>query len=352
MRFTGVLVFLIQGCLIALLVLIPLAHTAYSATFERHFLMAAQRGDFSRLEEALTAFPEEARSLSENELYLQYRERFVARVESFSPHTGVPLLDSLVAAHRSYWVQAAMHPDQQEELELELRNEIREILNPYPEPGGPESDLDIYERMVRAVRPHGFHLLSDWSPPFRDLIVWQAEEREEYQVALTDGNEPVTVVFMSDFVSQGWSHFLSLSLLSTSGWAGEDALYCVSWAYDRDSPEFHVSYLQHEARHLADYRLYPGLAEEELEYRAKLTELAFAGTTATTLLAAFTADADGSGPGAHARANSRVARDMYREIFGGDLPAETVRWDVSPAFDVNPAARVLLERSSAGLVVE
>ena len=54
-----------------------------------------------------------------------------------------------------------------------------------------------------------------------------------------------------------------------------DTLYCVEWAYAPDTENFEVSYLKHEAQHLADFQRFPGLPSAELEYRAKLTELAF-----------------------------------------------------------------------------
>ena len=45
---------------------------------------------------------------------------------------------------------------------------------------------------------------------------------------------------------------------------------------DRTSETFLVSYLKHEARHFADTLDFPNLSGADLEYRAKLTELAFA----------------------------------------------------------------------------
>lgn len=47
----------------------------------------------------------------------------------------------------------------------------------------------------------------------------------------------------------------------------------VKQAYKVGSSTFKVHYLAHEAQHFADYKTYPKLSQEDLEYRAKLAEL-------------------------------------------------------------------------------
>ena len=63
-------------------------------------------------------------------------------------------------------------------------------------------------------------------------------------------------------------------MTSTGGWAKEDGLYCLCRHYDLDSERYKLSFLKHEARHFADYELYPELQPSDMEYRSKLTELA------------------------------------------------------------------------------
>jgi len=338
-----------QFFLVFTLLLIPALPSIASESFERQFLLNAQGGDLSDTELLFRSQPESSRSALELKIFSQYQQRFAFQAENLSPNSGNVIVDQIVVAYRNYWVEGLQTPKAIHEAETGLQSSLASILAAQTGAIEVGTQGDVYLQTALAVESEGFHVLNDHSPPLRDLIIWRSEERQHHDVTLTDGSEQVSVVFMEDFVSLGWSNFASLGLLSTSGWASDEELYCVRWAYDPESREFQVSYLQHEARHFADYRLYPGLDEEELEYRAKLTELAFVGGSAAGLLAAFAADADANGPGAHARANNRVTRDMYREMFGVEMPVGLKTWAVSGAYDVNPAARVLLERSSSQL---
>lgn len=65
----------------------------------------------------------------------------------------------------------------------------------------------------------------------------------------------------------------------------------VAAAWDRASEDYRVSLLAHEAQHFRDKRLYPKLASTDLEYRAKLVELALADETQGALLDRFAAEA-------------------------------------------------------------
>ena len=134
----------------------------------------------------------------------------------------------------------------------------------------------------------GIHFLDTPAPPLRDLFLWETEENTSYTVSLTDRTQKVRVTFMAGLYSVGWKQFATLGLVSTTGWVEGDRLYCVEWAYDRESENFEVSYLKHESRHLADFELFPELQSTDLEYRAKLTELVFATTSIMRLLDDFT----------------------------------------------------------------
>jgi len=61
--------------------------------------------------------------------------------------------------------------------------------------------------------------------------------------------------------------------------------------WDLSSERYRVSLLDHESQHFADYPRFPKLAQTDLEYRAKLTELALAHESQAELLAMFSAGA-------------------------------------------------------------
>jgi hypothetical protein len=105
----------------------------------------------------------------------------------------------------------------------------------------------------------------------------------------------------------------------TGGWAKPDALYAVRASYDLASEEFRVSYLAHEGQHFADYARYPMLEQPELEYRAKLTEIALSTTTTATLLANFASLGGDSRDSPHAFAARRVTIALQ------GVPMERVR---------------------------
>lgn len=83
----------------------------------------------------------------------------------------------------------------------------------------------------------------------------------------------MNVVFLEDFIELGWLHYATFGKHYVGGWAKSDALYCVARAYRRGGDRFHASYLCHEAQHYSDYKRFPKLQQQDLEYRAKLAEL-------------------------------------------------------------------------------
>jgi hypothetical protein len=164
--------------------------------------------------------------------------------------------------------------------------------------------------------------------------------------------EQVTVTFIEQPLVQGWQHYASLDLLATTGWATQQGLFCLCWSYDLESTAFSVSWLKHETRHSVDLRSFPGIPETQLEYRAKLTELAFSGQEVSGLLRQFANSGSLASDSAHSVANYQVSRDIYREIFRKDLPVDLDPWQLVGPDRVAPAARKLLERNSLQLELE
>jgi hypothetical protein len=140
-------------------------------------------------------------------------------------------------------------------------------------------------------------------------MLWRDTRTARYDVELTDSRQNVVVHFLSDFVMRGWSHFATFGRSSTGGWADRDALYCIEDAYDLASENFSNSYLRHEARHFADYERYPELQAADLEYRGKLTEIAFS-TDVLRLLGTFRQHSNAASAAPHALANWHVVKDM------------------------------------------
>jgi hypothetical protein len=154
---------------------------------------------------------------------------------------------------------------------------------------------------------------------------------------------------MSEIYSKGWKEFATLGLVSTTGWVEGTRLYCIDGAYDRNTENFRVSYLKHESRHLADFERCPGLPSVELEYRAKLTEIAFTSLTLHGLLDDFTNQSAPTPESPHAYANYRVTRDLYQAMYGEQLPEAGSPWQNVNAAAANRAARKLLRKNTEAL---
>lgn len=317
-----------------------------SAFDEALFLRAANEADLRQMPAYFANVADEP-GLLLDELRVGFDARFVRRTEPFSPATGHALVDAVVEAFRQYWSRALLDPmesaDAGAELEKRLTGLVTDNAAVAPTSPGP------FARAAAAIETAGYGVSISDTPPLHDLVLWSEEETAYYRVDLTDGTETVKVIFIDGLISQGWRHFATLGLNATSGWTGGDALYCVRWGYDTASERFRVSYLKHEARHFADFRRYPGLDEASMEYRAKLTELAYAGSSAADLLRRFATERNAQGSGAHGRANDRVVRDMYRQIFDRPMPEHLDAWSLLGADRINPAARYLLERNTAEL---
>jgi hypothetical protein len=228
------------------------------------------------------------------------------------------------------------------QAEIMLNDSLGKLLSRFKLVDESTNSTEVFSGVGKSIEKRGFHSFSDYSPPLRDLMIWREQSVKTYNVELTDGTVTVPVVFMRNFYSQGWSYFATFGLTSTGGWAAADALYCVAWMYDRESENFNVSYLKHESRHFADYTRYPKLQETELEYRAKLTELAFASSSLQRLLREFSKNAAPNPDSPHTYANYQVSSDLYQAIFNSPLPATGNPWELISAGRVNPAARALL----------
>jgi hypothetical protein len=312
---------------------------------ERYIALAIQ-GDLRGAKVLLEDAAAPPGSTEPTELRAQFGARFIERSEAPTDLSGNPFLDRIVAAYRAYWASVMMGEQTIEEGNRELESRLAGLLN-----GGNELSGDrVYEALGQEIEDAGYHYFNSTAPPYRELFLWKTQHIRSYHVALTDSSRTVRVAFMDDFISQGWKHYATLGLASTTGWVDAGTLYCVDWAYDTGSENFEVSYLKHEARHLADLERYPDLGASELEYRAKLTELAYAWRSVGRLLDDFTAKSADNPDSAHAQANFRLTRDLYDALYGQPLPAGNPHpWAETSRSRINRAARALLEQDTRQL---
>ena len=328
----------------ALLLLTPLSAAAPGDVLDA-YLNAALRGD---LRGAAAIFEAAGNDLTARERQLRddYRRRFVDREETWAS-VGSELVDDLLDLYREYWRRGLMGELDDETKEAWLRPEVGEVLraNGVPTPEGE----DVLERMVAALGERGYHAIGGVTRPFYELMIWRRQDERSFTVELTDATIQVEVAFLGDFVSRGWTHFATFGISSTGGWATREKLFCLEDDYDLDSERFRISYLKHEGRHFADYRRFPMLEQADLEYRGKLTELAFAGETQADLLETFEVNAAPDPRAPHSLANHAVVHALRERLLRGDAPAGAQAWRGIDADAVRRVARALLETHTAEL---
>jgi hypothetical protein len=243
-----------------------------------------------------------------------------------------------IAAYHDYW-RGALLGEPAADAELRLARRLATLL-------GSSSDSldDLTDSLGSALRARGYESIRGRTLPFYDLMMWKGRTDREYQAPLPGGPLSVKVVFLRDFVELGWSDFATCGRSHTGGWVGEDALYCVADAYDPASETFRVRFVAHEGQHFADRQRFPALEGPELEYRAKLVELALARTAMPELLETFADEASaGAGRDApHAYAAARLMKDLGQAVFGHAV-SDRRAWRAVSVTDVNRAARKLLE---------
>jgi len=153
---------------------------------------------------------------------------------------------------------------------------------------------------------------------------------------------------MDDFASLGWAGFATCDRHYSGGWTKPDRLYAVRSAYDLASENFRVSYLAHEAQHFSDNHRFPELErQEELEYRAKLVELALGTATIYDLLDNFAGNTSNDVSVPHSFANGQVVRDLSERLYPG--AAGVPAWREASIERINGAAADLLREDTARL---
>jgi hypothetical protein len=254
-----------------------------------------------------------------------------------------PFLMALHAAYANYWLSSLRKERSIEKNESALLAALNKAIE---EAGGEGAAAlnELEPTLESLVRARGYHLLLGVTSPLRELMLWKTEDTRSFDVALPDGMQPVTVVFMDDFASLGWAGFATCDRYHSGGWTKPERLYAVRDTYDLDSEDFHVSYLAHEGQHFADNRRFPQItAQDVLEYRAKLVQLAVGKLTAYDLLEQFALNTSDEIKIPHSYANKRQVRDLAARLFphNASLP-----WRAATVENINAAAIALLREDT------
>jgi hypothetical protein len=250
----------------------------------------------------------------------------------------------LLRTYQGYWRRALRKERSTEQNDSRLLVELNSLLR--KNGGASAPSIDSIEVILKPmILAHGYHPLLGVTSPLRELMLWQDETEAHYEVALPQGAQPVTVVFMDRFASLGWAGFATCDRYHTGGWTKPDRLYAVQSAYDTTSEDFRVSYLAHEGQHFWDTQHLPeNTPAWRLEYRAKLVELAVGKESVYELLTQFAGNTSVDTTVPHSFANGLAIRGMAAKLFpGGTTPPQ---WREVPVARINTTAAELLRADS------
>jgi len=259
-------------------------------------------------------------------------DRFGDGAHDPAPAGLPPVATSALALYRTYWRAALLAPASRTAGEESLRRGLAALLGL-----AAATEMDAIETALGArLEAEGVHALTGVTAPLRELMLWRRQSEEDRAVALPEGVHNTHVVLLDDFVSYGWAGYATCDRSITGGWVRPDGIYAVrpGWGDLADEP-YLVSFLGHESQHFADKARFGELASWELEYRAKLTELALADRTQARLLSAFAHNQSDDVAIPHSYANKRV------------LAALRVRLGLAPGASFEGAAPAAIREAAA-----
>jgi len=283
------------------------------------------QADATKALAALAGLPEDALSPSDRSFKTCMVDRFgTAERQAHALPQPASFSQRLIELFRAYWRQAMLKPGDRAVAEATLRQSLALEL-------GAASDWPSLEDPIRKrLAEEGRDALLGQTGPLRELMIWGRSREIVEKVHLPDGSFEVRVVYLEDFASLGWGDWATCGRRGAGGWATGNALYAVTPRYESlDGEEFRVTFLGHETQHFADLARFPGMASWELEYRAKLTELAQARATRPKILHKFLEDRADDPAHPHGYANRKVLADLaarlhledVRELMSVDLEA-------------------------------
>lgn len=288
---------------------------------------------------------------------LKFKTDFEARFKGASDTSEMPQLNepgiaALLSIFRNYWRTSLLDNNSTFERELGMKVSSFLMKNYSPVKGITISRDSLGVYVSRYIHSKGFFTTEkvDYTGRLIDLMIWKKQDTRVYDVRLSKHEtQAVTVFLLTDFVTLGWMEYATLGEHHAGGWTTDDALYCVKKSYDLESEHFKISYLAHEGRHFADKRLWPKLRSADLEYRAKLTELSLAKTTALHLIRFFIQNSNKDSKNPHQIANYCVIRDLSRALFNTDYESDPQKWEHIGIKTINKAAKRLLKGNTKSL---
>lgn len=289
----------------------------------------ALRGEMDEVFSFLDSSKDENLNIAQQKTKQKYYDRFITRSEDFEFNTSNPVMIDMFNRYQNYWRSILIEKVDQDLADKLFFNEMMLFLKREHDLSQTIDEIKpkYYPLFQEFFKAKGFHgLAMGKTDHLFDLYLWQNEEETVYDIELPETEVKVPVVFMKDFISFGWSYYTTFGYSSTGGWVGVDKIYCVKEAYDISSEQFRISYIAHEGQHFVDIKAYPKLKQADLEYRAKLTELALAEKSLIKVIEKFITNAKNDKSNAHAYSNYLVIHELSKTFFNINYVSDIDKW--------------------------
>jgi len=259
----------------------------------------------------------------QQDLYQQYHQIFVQEPSVFHFPTDHLQINEILNVYYQYYVYVFGQSHTPEEGKIFLYQTFKKLF-----PSFWLRNINMMEYHIkRKMKQYGYHFLGGTTQVFYGPYIWKTTEKNTYIVDIPSGTIKVKVFFMKEFISNSWLWFLSMGKTGTGGWTKRQGLFCKWDSYQGklDQPTFQISFLKHEAQHLADFRKYHHkLSQTQLEYRAKLCELSYYPTI--DLFAQFLLSAKDDPNYAHSQAAYWIVSDLSKILFNENDVHEIESW--------------------------
>lgn len=291
--------------------------------------------------------------LSDKDLQVkeQFEKRFKnAKDESDYLEARKSPITPLLSLYRDYWRESLL--EHSNKYDSSFSKQVAAFLvEQFPAANQSitkEDSTDVY--LKKYIESFGLHTTGfAKTGQYFDLLVWKTQKDTTYSFTLNGEQTSARIVFLDNFITLGWEEYATFGRSFPGGWATHEALYCVKNAYDLTSEEFLVSYLAHESRHFADFKLFPKLQSADLEYRAKLTELSMAKETLFKIIGSFIQNANYDSENGHSISDYCVIRDLSRSLFHVNFEKDASKWQALSIEKIHDCASELLRANSRAL---
>lgn len=263
-------------------------------------------------------------------------------------------IDELLKIYRDYWRFSFLNKEKKTDTLIlkNVSNFLKANLQSAKNLTLNEDSINVYQK--KYIDDLGYHTTGfGKTGALYDLLVWKTEKDTVYKLNYDGKETAVKVYFMDDFVTLGWAEYATLGRYYPAGWATKESLFCVKKSYDLKSETFRVSYMGHEGRHFADYKLFPklkGVGSADLEYRGKLTEIAlYSKDGLYKRLEFFINNGNYDSENGHSIAAYCVIRDLSKALFNTNYERNLDKWKAIPANKINEAAAKILAENTKAL---